>query len=312
MSNLPQKIAALDEMGCFDARDIVCAGMLAPQEMQGVSMAQIGLLVFFWSFSKLFDWLSCRICPGYRQNSDTKRKNTQTYVLELVITSALLLYIIFTVPRIITLERAGVEPFSPSEVKSAGYCINIIVMLYVFELIYRNEMNGWLALHHAVTILWGSLASVMFYETLDQVGFRGFLTLKAESDAEATDWQGLAPFFLTTLLSAVTEQFSFLALAMHRFRVRTGTRTMFAVASISSYLTKTTVFILTWIYYDQALLHSRIPIVNRRGSSFDWVLFWKIAVPVSNTLLIVAQVRCSLTPLPHPHDMPPICVLASF
>ena len=101
---------------------------------------------------------------------------------------------------------------------------------------------------------------------------------------------GLAPFFLTTLLSAVTEQFSFVALAMYRYQVRTGTSTMFAVASISSYTTKTTVFALTWVYYYRALLHSSIPIVNRRGSSFDWVLLWKVAVPAGNLVLFVAQV----------------------
>ena len=103
------EIAVLQTQGCFNASDLVCLGMLAPQDIQGVSMAQMGLLISFWAFATLSDSLSFRLSEGYRQNSISKRKNTQTYLLELVVTPALLLYIIFTAPRIITLEQAGRE-----------------------------------------------------------------------------------------------------------------------------------------------------------------------------------------------------------
>ena len=178
MPDISSQLAALHANGGFSAQDIVCLGMLAPHEIQGVSMAQVGLLMGFWIFAQLSDAISCRLHAGYRQNSKTKRKNAQTYILELIITPILLFYIIFTVPRIITLEEAGLLSFSPDEGKSCGYCINVIVMLYVFEIIYRDEMNMWLAVHHFVTILWGSAASAMFYETLDLVRLIQFIAGK--------------------------------------------------------------------------------------------------------------------------------------
>ena len=172
------EIAVLQTQGCFNASDLVCLGMLAPQDIQGVSMAQMGLLISFWAFATLSDSLSFRLSEGYRQNSISKRKNTQTYLLELIVTPALLLYIIFTAPRIITLEQAGREGFSMAEAKTCGQCINIVVVMYVFEIIYRDEMNGWLAVHHVVTILWGCAASAMYYETLDLVRKIGKITRK--------------------------------------------------------------------------------------------------------------------------------------
>ena len=166
---MSSQIAILQDKGCFDASDLVCLGMLAPQDIQGVSMAQMGLLIGFWVFAKVSDSVSHHLCAGYRQNSISKRKNTQTYLLELLVTPALLLYIIFTAPRVITLDQAGEVPFSAEETKSCAYCINIVVVMYVFEMIYRDEMNGWLAVHHVVTILWGCTACAMIYETFDFV-----------------------------------------------------------------------------------------------------------------------------------------------
>ena len=54
----------------------------------------------------------------------------------------------------------------------------VVVVMYVFEIIYRDEMNGWLAVHHVVTILWGCAASAMYYETLDLVRKIGKITRK--------------------------------------------------------------------------------------------------------------------------------------
>ncbi len=170
MQDVASKILALQENGCFYSRELVCFGMLAPHETHTVSMAQFGLLMGFWIFASAMDRLLDRTFEAYRLNSQSKRKNTQTYILELIVSTALLIYIICRVPRIITLEKAGEDSFSPDEAKACGYCINVIVALYVFEFIHRDEMNGWLGLHHFVTIVWGSAACSMLYETVDLVG----------------------------------------------------------------------------------------------------------------------------------------------
>ena len=36
-------------------------------------------------------------------------------------------------------------------------------------MIYRDELNEWLAIHHIVTILWGAAAIAMIFETFDLV-----------------------------------------------------------------------------------------------------------------------------------------------
>ncbi|CAM9168166.1 unnamed protein product [Chrysoparadoxa australica] len=230
---------------------------------------------------------------------DTRQKrNTKTYILELLVTTPIFFALMIRAPYLLTGDLP--DPLTPEGGGYAmAYSATWLVLLYTFELLFRNSTNMWqvqcqitfqlvtniltafylyvlfcfpffrLMLHHMATITTVCLALVCLLDTYTE-------------DVSV---------LLILVYSAVTEQATFLALVLHRLGFRSA-GTAFKVAAVTSYLFKGAVFCITWVMYARFVLPG---LCDERlsANAAKWNTFWKIYVPFVNCVLLGTQVQAN-------------------
>ncbi|CAM9397194.1 unnamed protein product [Chrysoparadoxa australica] len=197
-----------------------------------------------------------------------QKRNTKTYILELIITTPIFFAMTIKAPYILTVTPQ--ESITPQGGGYAmAYSASWLVLLYTFELLYRNATNIWLVMHHMATITTVCLALVCLLDTYTED-----VTL-----------------LLILAYSAVTEQSTFLALVLHRFGFKSA-GSAFKVAAITSYLFKGAVFCITWFTYAKVVLPG-VCNVDLSANAPAWNTFWRIWVPLVNVTLLATQVQAN-------------------
>eukprot|EP00953_Heterococcus_sp_UTEX-ZZ885_P015534 8742-Heterococcus_DN1.PRE.2 len=209
----------------------------------------------------------CRTCAGFNTR---QQRNCICYMFEMVITSPLFFVLAAEAPFLLTAQPQTV--ISVRSALSIMYSSTAIVLLYVFELLYRLDTNIWLMVHHLATILTVALSALALVATLS-----------------------VNVVLLETLLfSALSEQITFVALLMHRFKVR-GASLAFKAAAVQSYVCKGVVFCLCWVVYARVFYNGLAVVPGASAPAVsDWSAFLKYFVPIVNTVLAVTQASAEL------------------
>jgi len=90
----------------------------------------------------------------WRAMDNSKRTNVVVYILEIVITSALLVMILTNGHSLLFDSQPTT---TNSQLMTLQLCLVLLTALYTFELIYRPITNFPLATHHVVTIILSAL-----------------------------------------------------------------------------------------------------------------------------------------------------------
>lgn len=107
----------------------------------------VEMMVSLWLISWLMDILFWKFWEKYQKMSILTRRNIITYFHEIAVTSVLLVWMLYLVDSL--LFRPD---YNKSNITQLLFIGMILIVLYIFELIYRLEMRWQLILHHLVTI----------------------------------------------------------------------------------------------------------------------------------------------------------------
>jgi len=178
--------------------------------------------------------------------TENQKRNIVTYVIEIVGTS-LALYtqiyggvdILFRLKNETTRHRVEMTILS----------LYMVVVIYIWEIIYRFRTGSALLLHHIITLLLIQLCLASFSDTENLSILRIGTTL---------------------LLHATTEQLSFVALLFYRLGLFPKYHNLLFVSSaVQVFLAKTTVMVFSgWLYY-RTIFHE-----FEYDNEF-WETFWK-------------------------------------
>lgn len=190
---------------------------------------------------------------------EDKKRNVITYVLLLIGTTLAFIAqvyggwdILFRIEDTTTPERIDWMIFS----------LLTIMVLYVWELIFRNKIRIPLLVHHAVTILLIQLISATFYDQQDVVYLR---------------------FALLLGFHATVEQVTFLALFFWRLDLYPQHQSRWILVAMGqAFILKTVVTVAAIIYFSIAVHRDEDP-----GSS--WQILWKVLFIPLLLMLYAAQ-----------------------
>lgn len=107
----------------------------------------IEMFVALWLISWVMDIIFWKWWEKYQKMSILTRRNVITYFHEIVITSVLLIWALYLLDSILFYPD-----YNKSNLTQLLFIGMILIVLYLFELIYRLEMRWQLILHHLVTI----------------------------------------------------------------------------------------------------------------------------------------------------------------
>jgi acyl-CoA-binding protein len=193
---------------------------------------------------------------------EDKKCNTVIYVVQLVTTSFALAAQIYGGRDVLF---RGQDTTTSVRLDWLVFSIQLVVVLYLWELIYRVSIGWPLLVHHLVTILLCQLVAASIFDTNDPVYLR---------------------FALLFGFYATTEQLSFVALLLYRLELcRNWQATVFFAAAAQSFLLKTILSIVSIAYYS-TVLHKDLMLDSECNS---WCLFWKISFPFLLLALYGAQ-----------------------
>ncbi len=212
----------------------------------------ITFFIAFWLTSHLIRFALQRgptkMSNAFLALDDEKQRNTITYVTEIIVTTATLVMQIYG--SIDVLFKWSDET-SQDRVEWMAISLQLITVLYVWELIYRLRIGWPLLVHHLVTLLLIQLVVLTFDETRQFVYKRGGILLG---------------------FHATTEQLSFVALFFYRTKLVQGKKLsfLFKFSAIQTFLFKTVATIGSFYVYWE-ILTSDVP------DESGWSTFWKIA-----------------------------------
>lgn len=198
----------------------------------GCSVAAIEVASMFQAFLPLAQMLAyhvidrsmARLSSAYGAFTESQRRCTVIYVMELVETSVALAFLLAAYP-LFTEDR-----LTETDARNIAACANLVFSLYIFELLSRPDMRLSLRAHHVSTI-------VFFFAV--------FWTL--EGDVQHT--VNIVRGFCVQLLAALTEQSTFLGMVMYRFEHPAAGRILKVSAvqtlAVKLVLLVVTVYILT-------------------------------------------------------------------
>lgn len=291
----------------------VCSPDRLADEIVCLQPAVIITLFAFWLMSAAAT-LAMRSCTRFfREMGDARHeRNCVGYVINLVVT---------TVSLVIILAYGWPLLFNEEELDDASarmcwwFGCGMIWMLYIWELVFRIDINPSLLLHHVCTLIliaifMGSGINAMSNDIRDDVA--AVLSIAAQSRAaqnstrlddaamstslgriEAAHFAVLKSFQLgmVALLAACTEQPSFVALLMHRARYKAESRgRAFLVAWVWSLISKTTLFVWSAVAYISGTLDKRLA---THGDEISLVRPLQICYPVLISLLYCSQLWAS-------------------
>lgn len=225
----------------------------------------------FWFFGAWLASCLCRIVLSkHRILRDTfntldeeKKRNSITYIILFFATTLGFIAQVYGGMDILFRNN---DSTSQRRVEWTILSVQLVVMPYIWEIIYRIKIGLPLLCHHICCLSLGQLVAASFYETKNPVYLRLAILLGFQ---------------------ATTEQTSFLALFVYRLNLfpRHQSR-LFLIAAIQAFTVKTAVTVAAVVYY---VLESYVD--EKDGTS--WGLFWKIFFPFLMTVLYSAQVYAS-------------------
>ena len=198
----------------------------------------------------------------FRELSEARQRNIVTYVVELVITTFVFCCQIYGGTDILFQFK---DTTSESKLDWSILAIQLIVVLYIWELCYRIDIGWPLLVHHLVTLLLTQLAAASLFDTNDLI---------------------YARYALLFGFTATTEQISFVALFAYRLGIyKTWQASLFNAAVIQTVVLKTVVTVLVTVLFI-------IDIVNGRFDNHPdgWAWFWKIFFVILLIGLYAAQI----------------------
>lgn len=208
---------------------------------------------FFWLVSNLMQTFLLRIPIESIQkpfeNLDyDKRNNVIIYAVQLLGTTIALIAQLYGSADIIFLWK---ETTTESHWNSMNFSIQLIAILYTWELIFRKKIGLPLLVHHLCTILLIQLATASFFDTHDILYIR---------------------FAILMGFHATVEQFTFVALFFFRLNLFENWQAFwFLLSTAQSLILKTSVTTVCVVYY--------VVLLCDGGLTFDtnWSRFWTIS-----------------------------------
>ncbi|CAB9515836.1 expressed unknown protein [Seminavis robusta] len=230
----------------------------------------LNYFIIFWFLSNLVQTVllrapSKKIREQFESLDHDKRNNAIIYVMQLVGTTVALVAQLYGSTDIIFKWQ---ETTSEFKLESLQLAIQLVAVLYIWELIFRKKIGLPLLVHHLVTILLIQLSTASFFDTHDVLYMR-FATLMG--------------------FHATVEQLTFLALFFFRQNIYENWQAFcFYFSAAQSLLFKTAVTIASVIYFVLSKQVGELP------TDTNWGLFWTIFTMPLLALLYGAQVYACL------------------
>ena len=183
---------------------------------------------------------------------EAKRRNVVAYIIQLLVTTFVFIAQIYAGQ--VLLFSSNIT--DPRQLEWGALAMQSISILYIWELIYRNEIGFPLLLHHLVTIFLIQVVVATFYDTNLVVYLR---------------------FALVMGFHATFEQTSFVALFCFRMNLfsKRVQRVLFYISSLQTLVCKTVITVIFMVMFGQNSNSFRNP---PHGS---WGWFWLITgVPI--------------------------------
>ena len=222
------------------------------------------------------------------------RRNVVAYFLNLLVTTTSLPIVLIAGGPLLF---DGEELEDPAQRLVWGFGFGLVSSLYLWELVFRLDISPSLLAHHMCTIALCTLIAISLYDVEKDIeaDFKRISEAFVQNDpAKAGEIRALNEermVFMTQtfrvaiiiVLTALTEQPSFVALLMHRSQHR-HTNAAFAVAAIWSGVSKTALFVWGMQVYNSLVLST----VND-CDQIRWCEPWKVLCPALITLLFLTQ-----------------------
>ena len=252
------------------------------------------VVVGHWAASILVGFLVFR-----RHFNGTKlprpRRNVVAYFLNLLVTTTSLPIVLIAGGPLLF---DGEELDDPAQRLVWGFGFGLVSSLYLWELVFRLDISPSLLAHHMCTIALCTLIAISLYDVEKDIeaDFKRISEAFVQNDpAKAGEIRALNEermVFMTQtfrvaiiiVLTALTEQPSFVALLMHRSQHR-HTNAAFAVAAIWSGVSKTALFVWGMQVYNSIVLST----ASEHCDQIRWCTPWRVLCPALITLLFLTQ-----------------------
>ena len=226
----------------------------------------LNLFMTFWLLSNVIEQYFLRFAGNnirdtFKSLDANKQNNVIIYVVQIIGTLvALILQVWGGADVVFQWEDATTN----ARMEALQVSIQLINVLYIWELIYRKEIGVPLLIHHLVTIVNIQLATASFFDTHDVLYVR---------------------FGVLIGFHATTEQLSFVALLLYRLNLYPKWQSiLFYVSAAQAFAVKTMVTTITSIYFI-VLLHN-----GRMSFDTNWGAFWTVFFFIMTVCLYGAQV----------------------
>lgn len=205
----------------------------------------------------LFRTSSLHIDKAFTSLTEDKKRNTVTYVLQLVTTSMALVVQVIGSWEVLFLFQ---DSTSQTHLDWMVFALQSVAVLYTWELIYREKIGLPLLTHHLVTLLLIQLSTASFFDTQDLRYMR---------------------FAILLGFYATTEQTSFIALFCFRLDILQAWHgSLFFLATLQAFVMKTIVTVAAALYFF---------IVVTKAKRTAWKQFWTVCFLPLLILLYASQ-----------------------
>merc|ERR1712032_730820 len=298
LSHPPPKLRKANVLEHISITGSICGPGNREGELFCPSPSAILSLAAFVAFAVVCAFALNRFTKNiYAIQSKRLERNAIAYAVNLVITSiSLILVLSFGGPLIVHGEEIG--DTAQRMVWLGGFVL--IWLLYMWELVYRINMDPSLLLHHLCTLTLCVLMAVSLYdmerEILDNlrdvmdmhgrnVDRADMESAEDELETRIRSWLVVFRLGLLCMLTASTEQPSFVALLLHRAS-HPRAAAAFKLAWVWSAITKTALLVFGMVIYG---LDGYSASVSRHCSSITWCTPWRVMYPVLYSLLYFSQ-----------------------
>jgi len=256
--------------------------------------SSIVLTTAFWVVSVVV-WFGC-LKWFFRRLGVTEvrlRRNVVAYIINLIVsTPAIIIQFAYASPLLFH----GEEIDTTAQRLTWFSAFNIVCLMTLWELIYRIDINPSLLAHHICTIALCLLFSISLYDIESNLLENTKLTMMAYTRNDTNEGNAIRTLNehrhvawitgfrlgLITILSALTEQPSFVALLMHRANHR-HSRAAFYTAAIWSGVSKTTF----WLWGMTVYIYKR---ADHEGcEEMPWCQTMTVLYPILYSLLFATQ-----------------------
>jgi len=186
--------------------------LISFQEWSFTPYNVIYIFLFFWISSFLLDIVLWRLVKEYKINKLEVRRNIVTYILEIVVGTALMIWIAVLFNLISTKGEYTLYRFQQST-----FVALVLLVLYLYEMLYREGLRWQILIHHCVTI---------------SIVLIGIQRVEASSEV----W--IVEVLLLLSLTAFTEQPIHIGLLMYRLGFRKFVAELFFFSSIQNAVIK--------------------------------------------------------------------------